>query len=110
MQDIQDIQLLIENIKSFKLEKFGLTKNNRIYIEKICNSKEFLENIINSSNIDNLYNFLSIVFIDLQTIHNKLEKIIDIDNEKIKNLIKELENKEIEKEEILNKYIQENKI
>ncbi len=110
MEKIEELYLLIENIKSFKLEKFGLDKNNRIYIEKICNNKEFLDKLINKINIDNLIIFLDIVLIDLQTIHNKLENIINIDNEKIKQLITDLESKELEKEEVLNKYIKENKI
>lgn len=110
MEKIEELYLLIENIKSFKLEKFGLDKNNRIYIEKICNNKEFLDKLINKINIDNLIIFLDIVLIDLQTIHNKLENIINIDNEKIKQLITDLESKELKKEEVLNKYIKENKI
>ena len=103
---------ILNKIDSLKIEKFGLSKDNRIYLKKLLIDEDFLnEQIKKYGNVDSFYLILSKIyelFTDLGNDFSKLSKKSENSNEVSdinKKLIKEIELIEDQKERVLNEYV-----
>ena len=103
---------LLKKIDLFKIEKFGLSKKNRIYLKKLLLDEDFLnEQIKIYGDVDNFYIILDKIYELLTDLHDDFSKLLKKSensneiNDISENLIKEIELTENKKEKVLNQYV-----
>lgn len=103
---------LLKKIDILKIEKFGLSKKNRIYLKRLLLDEDFLnEQIKIYGDADNFYIILDKIYELLTDLHDDFSKLLkkSEDSNEInvisENLIKEIELTEDKKEKILNEYV-----
>ena len=103
---------LLKKIDLFKIEKFGLSKKNRIYLKKLLLDEDFLnEQIKIYGDVDNFYIILDKIYELLTDLHDDFSKLLKKSensneiNDTSENLIKEIELTENKKEKVLNQYV-----
>lgn len=89
---------LLKKIDDIGVIKFGLEKNNRIYLKKLLLDEDFLnENIQKNGGIDVFFNILNNVYQDIFNAKNDLENIKKIsDSPEFKTFINQYFGKELE--------------
>ncbi len=103
---------LLRKIDDFKIEKFGLDKENRILLKRLLLDEDFLNNFINKIGFDNVINFLTNINNSLTLISNSINdiKLNSRSNDKMKEIVDssfgdDLEKIEYERENVLNGFI-----
>lgn len=104
---------LLKKIDGFTIAKFGLEKDQRVFLKKLLLDEKFLDLTVekNSGN-DNFYKLLEEVYFMLNNVNNDINKIKEISekNEELKNVTdqyfgKELEEIEEKRDDLLDKFI-----
>ena len=110
----QEIQELLNKIyNDFSIEKFGLKKESRIFLDKILLNNKYLQDFFEFESDENIFEFINIIYLDLIEIKNKINEIKEIArNSKefeilfIKYFGHNLENLEQEKKDKLKEFIE----
>ncbi len=66
---------LLKKIDDIKIAKFGLSKENRIFLKKLLINQYYLDDFIRSYGIDGAVSFLNGIFEDLTTISNTINNL-----------------------------------
>lgn len=103
---------LLMKIDDFKIEKFGLYKENRILLKRLLLDENFLNKFIEKIGFDGTINFLIDIYNSLLLISNSINdiKLNSKSNEKLKEIIEssfgdDLEKIEHERESVLDGFI-----
>ena len=103
---------LLKKIDDFKIEKFGLDKENRILLKRLLLDESFLNKFIEKISFDGVVNFLTNIYNALLSISTSINdiKLNSKSDEKLKEIIEssfgdDLERIEHERESALDGFI-----
>lgn len=107
---------LLKKIDEFKIEKFGLSKENRILLKKMLINEDFLNEFIKKVGNDGVVNFLNNIYNSLKFIGDSIIniKVNSESSEEIKDIINstfgdDLEKIEQDREDVLNSFVKKEK-
>ena len=66
---------LLKKIDDIKIAKFGLSKENRIFLKKLLINQYYLDDFVRSYGVDGAVSFLNGIFEDLTTISNTINNL-----------------------------------
>ena len=110
----QEIQELLNKIyNDFSIEKFGLKKESRIFLDKLLLNNEHLKKFFELESDEYVFKFINIIYLDLIEIRSKINGIKKVAKNSrefeilfIKYFGHNLENLEQEKKEKLKEFIE----
>jgi len=110
-QEIQDLLNKIYN--DFNIEKFGLKKESRIFLDKIFLNNNYINKFFESESDEDVFEFINMIYLDLVEIKSKINGIKEIARNSrefeilfIKYFGHNLENLEQEKKNKLKEFIE----
>ncbi len=75
----QEIQELLNEIyNEFDIEKFGLKKESRIFLDRLLLNNEYLKEFFELESDEYIFKFINIIYLDLVEIKNKINEIKEV--------------------------------
>ncbi|MCR4734845.1 MAG: hypothetical protein K5829_07580 [Treponema sp.] len=69
---------LLSKIDVMKIEKYGLSDDNRLFLKKLCVDNDFLNQFIEQSSEEEVFVFLKNLYDSFMKIGNNLEELVDL--------------------------------